>query len=41
MSKRKDDYEEVDIQYDSAGNEIHVFDGPLGKAFVKKLSSLD
>ena len=41
MSKRKDDYEEVDIQYDGAGNEIHVFDGPLGKAFVKKLSSID
>ena len=37
MSKRKDDYEEVGIQYDGAGNEIHVFDGPAGKMFIKKL----
>lgn len=39
MSKnKKQDYEEENIEYDGAGNEIHIFNGPLGKAFVKKIS---
>lgn len=41
MSKHKNDYEEEGIQYDGAGNEVHIFNGPLGKMFIKKLSSLD
>lgn len=40
-NKRKNDYEEEGIQYDGAGNEIHIFNGPLGKAFVKKLSAIN
>ena len=40
MSRRKKDFDE-EIQYDGAGREIHIFDGPLGKSFVKKLSAAD